>query len=244
MQLGKLPPKIDRRTLRMTSYLIPDELPPIPQAMHWSLPVREWPMFANDHLGDCTIAAAGHMIQTWTAAQGRETVLPDSAIIRAYSAVSGYDPKTGAGDYGAYELDVLNCWRTVGIGGHKIDAFVGLDEKNHLHIKAAIYLFGGAYIGLALPKSAQSQRVWHPIGSGKDTIPGSWGGHAVPVVDYVQDGLVCVTWGELQLMTWSFWSLYADESYAVMSSDFLRGGKSPHGFDRDSLLADLKRITA
>ncbi len=237
MRLGKLPPKYDTRTLRLASYLIPGELPHIPQAMHWSLPVHKWPIFRNNELSCCTVSAAGHMLQTWSAAQSREIILSDSAIIQAYNVVSG------GVDNGAYELVILNYWRQTGIGGHRIDAFVGLDERNHLHVKAAIYLFGGAYIGLALPKSAQSQRVWYPLGSGKDTVPGSWGGHAVPVIDYVQDGLVCVTWGGLRIMTWSFWDEYCDESYAILSSDFLRGGRSPHGFDRDSLVADLKRIT-
>ena len=40
-------------------------------------------------------------------------------------------------DRGAVELDVLRYWRKTGIGGTKIDAFMALEPKNHLHVQAA-----------------------------------------------------------------------------------------------------------
>lgn len=245
MKLGKLPPKVDSRTLRLAAYLIPAELPPIPAAWHWSGAVKAWPMMRNDEVGCCTVASAGHMIQNWSANIGKPRVPSDKQILKAYTALSGYNPKTGENDNGAYALDVLNYWRKTGISGRKIRAFVGLDERNHLHIRAAVYLFGGAYIGLNLPLSAQGQKVWQvpsggPVGAG---APGSWGGHAVNVVDYVPDGWVCVTWGGLKLMTRAFWDAYCDESYAVFSNDFFRGGRTPVGFDEKGLLQDLRKIT-
>jgi hypothetical protein len=45
-------------------------------------------------------------------------------------------------------------------------------------------------------------------------------------------------------MTWSFWERYVDEAYALISPDFLEGGKTPNGLDLASLKADLALVTA
>ncbi len=209
-----------------------------------------WGMMDNDQLGDCTCAAAGHLIMEWTSnAQSKMVTPPDQQIVDAYSAITGYNPTTGANDNGAVELDVLNYWRQQGIAGHKILAFIALEPSNHTHIMDAVWIFGGCYIGVALPKSAQAQtsnkQPWSvsPQGTGGDGAPGSWGGHAVPVVAYDSRGLTVVTWGALQTMTWGFWAAYCDEAYAILSPDFIskKGGKTatPSGFDLAQLQADL-----
>ena len=52
-------------------------------------------------------------------------------------------------------------------------------------VATAIWLFGGAYIGVELPISAQTQDVWDvPANLTPDDEPGSWGGHAVYLVGY------------------------------------------------------------
>jgi hypothetical protein len=52
-------------------------------------------------------------------------------------------------------------------------------------VAAAIWLFGGAYIGVELPITAQNQDVWDvPAKPGPKDEPGSWGGHAVYLVGY------------------------------------------------------------
>ena len=52
---------------------------------------------------------------------------------------------------------MLNYWRQTGIAGHKIQAFMALEPSNHTHVMDAVWMFGGCYIGLALPKIAQAQ---------------------------------------------------------------------------------------
>jgi len=244
MKLGKHPARRDDRTLQMASYLRVEELPKIPTEYRWTGKVSTWPMMKNDMVGDCTCAAAGHLIEEWTADVGKEFVPSDDQIIAAYSAITGYDPKTGTNDNGANELDVLNYWRKTGIADRTIQAYIALEPRNRNHVMAAIYLFGGCYIGVMLPLSAQKQRVWAvppegPTGRGS---PNSWGGHAVPVVAYDDHGLTVVTWGALKRMTWSFWETYCDEAYAILSPDFLKSGKSPLGFDVQTLQNDLREV--
>jgi hypothetical protein len=246
MKLGKLAARHDPRTLALPSYVTPELAPP-PDHYAWGTKVSEWPMYKNDTIGDCTCAAAGHMLESWTAdAQGKPTVLSNDPILKAYEDLSGYDPKTGRNDNGAVELDVLKYWRSTGIGNHKIAAFVTVEPGNHLSIKQAAYLFGGCYIGLALPVSAQQQDVWTvppggPLGPG---APGSWGGHAVNVVAYDAQGLTVITWGAKKRMTWTFWDAYCDEAYGILTKDFIdrTSGKAPQGFEFAQLKKDLSAL--
>ena len=245
-KLGKLPPRLDPRTLRLASYL-PAAMPPIPPARSWSASVRSWPMLANDICGDCTIASAGHLIQMWTSSHHHAIVPTDADILRAYSSVSGYNSADPSTDQGAVELDVLNYWRRHGIAGHKISAFVAVNPRNRAHVLAAIDLFGGIYAGFALPNSIQSQtgpgKAW-TVTQGTDAAPGSLGGHAVPVVDYAPGAFACVTWGAMQRMSDAFAATYMDECYALISEDWVNAHQgAPCGFDLESLQKDLRLVT-
>jgi hypothetical protein len=251
MKLGKKLPKIDPRTLRLGTYL--STLPSYPSWINWGSKVRYWGEMKNDAIGDCTIAATGHAIELWSYDEsGQEIVVPDTQIVQAYSAVTGeegaaYDPTNGANDNGCAILDVLNYFRSTGIGGQKIDAYASVHPKNFSHIKAAIYLFGCVDIGLQLPVSAQSQvgHVWDvpaggPVGDG---APGGWGGHSVILNSYSSAGLSCITWGAPQVMTWAFLSEYCDEAYAPISPLWTaKKGISPSDLNLQQLLADAKLL--
>jgi len=246
LKLGKQLARHDPRTLLLASYVTP-ALPAPPVQLDLTPKINSWGMMENDQLGDYTCAAAGHLIMEWTTNSGKKMVTPtDKQIVAAYSAITGYNPATGANDNGAVEIDVLNYWRQSGIAAHKIGAYVALEPSNHIHIMDSVYIFEGCYIGLQLPVSAQAQVKNHqpwsvppggPTGDGK---PGSWGGHAVPVVAYDARGVTVVTWGALQVMTWSFWEAYCDEAYAIISTDYLNDKQeSPAGFNMQQLQADL-----
>jgi len=247
LKLGKQVARHDPRTLLLASYTT-TALPTPPASFDLTAKVgHDWGMMDNDQIGDCTCAAAGHLIMEWTANAKKKMVTPsDKQIVAAYSAVTGYNPTTGANDNGAVEIDVLNYWRQSGIAGHKIGAYMALEPSNHSHIMDSVYIFEGCYIGLQLPISAQAQVQNHqpwsvpPGGTTGDGKPGSWGGHAVPVVAYDGRGVTVVTWGALQTMTWSFWEAYCEESYAILSPDYMTGKKTtPQGFNLKELQADL-----
>ena len=251
LKLGKSVARHDPRTLLLASSLTA-ALPTPPANFDLTAKVgTSWGMMDNDQIGDCTCAAAGHLIMEWTANAGKKMITTtDKQIVAAYSAITGYNPVTGANDNGANEIDVLNYWRQTGIAGHKIGAYVALEPANHNHIMDSVYVFEGCYIGLQLPISAQAQTQNHqpwsgpPGGMTGDGKPGSWGGHAVPVVEYDARGVTVVTWGALQVMTWTFWEAYCDEAYAIISADYLNAKKfTEEGFNMQQLqedLADLK----
>ena len=243
-KLGKLPVRTDVRTLRLRRYVDPTKLPPPPATIDLTPGVPEWPMYGNDRIGDCTTAAAGHMIEAWTAAvRGQAEIISEASVLDAFEHVKQVDPLTG--EEGAVELDVLRYWRREGIGSHKIGAYARVSVHDRRLVETGAWLFGGLYIGLQLPLTAREQEVWDWTGSlAGDARPGSWGGHAVDVVGYDANGLVVVTWGRLKQMTWSFWDRYCDEAYCILSDDFLDAGKAPNGFDLASLKADLALVTA
>ena len=242
--LGKLPVRVDVRTLSLAQYVDPQVLPAPPETFAETAKVDDWPMYANDRIGDCTTAAAGHMIEAWTAAaRGQAVVISEQSVLDAFEHVKRVDPFSG--EEGAIELEVLRFWRKQGIGLHKIGAYTRVAVHNRRLVQTGAWLFGGLYIGVQLPLTAQRQEVWDWTGSlSGDAKPGSWGGHAVDVVAYDAEALTIVTWGRLKQMTWEFWDRYCDEAYCILSEDFLDGGKAPNGFDLPALKADLALVTA
>jgi hypothetical protein len=243
LKLGKLPVRHDVRTLQLPRYVDESVLPAAPPSLDETNSVEEWPLYGNDRIGDCTCAAAGHMIEAWTAAASGDAVeITERSVLAAFDRVKVVDPATG--EEGAVELDVLRYWRKTGIGRHRIGAFAAVPVHDHRLVRTGAYLFGGLYLGLALPLTAQRQDVWDWTGSlAGDSRPGSWGGHAVDVVRYDADGLTVVTWGRLQELTWAFWDRYVDECYCVLSRDFLAGGRAPNGFRLAELKTDLALVT-
>lgn len=243
-KLGRKAIKTDTRTRRFSHYLT-TELPTPPDAISWSKNIDEWGLMKNDVVGDCTIAACGHALQVWSANTGNEITVSDEDIIATYSKWNGYDPKDSTTDCGGIELDVLNDWKKQGFCNYKLLAFTAVNPKKIHEVKTAIYLFGGVYIGVSLPISAQNQTIWDVVkddGNG-NTIAGSWGGHAVYVCAYDKTGVTCITWGKLLKITWKFWNTYCDESYGILGQNWFNdSGVYPSGFAVDKLLEDISNI--
>jgi len=246
-RMGKQPAKQDARTLQFEKYIVASDLPSVPPELDLENKVKSaWGMMDNDKIGDCTCACAGHMIMNWTANAGDEKNPSEQQIFSAYSAITGYNPETGANDNGAVVLDVLNYWRSTGIASDKIDAYVSLEPNNDQQVRESAFLFGGCYLGLQMPLSAQNQKIWSVPSSGKTGkgAPGSWGGHAVPVVGFDSRYVAVITWGNVLYMTWEFYNIYCDEAYAIISIDWLnQSGKTIEGFDMQQLDKDLTEIS-
>jgi hypothetical protein len=248
VKLGKNRPKFDNRTLRFGKYLTAQLLPP-PPAVDYSKPISAWPMMGNDRYGDCTCAAAGHMIEEWTANAGTEETLSDEQILAAYNHFA-----KGNADAGANMLDVLKYWRKTGIGGDKITAFAQLEPQNDNEARDAINLFGNCYIGVALPNFAvapgtdflHTPWVVPPQGPVGDAAPNPQNGHCIPAVGYDTRNLYVVTWGALKSMSWQFYDAYMDEAFAVLSNDWInkKVGTAPSGFNLAALQQDLAAVVA
>jgi len=86
LKLGKLTARHDPRALLLASY-VTAALPTPPASCDLSTKVgASWGMMDNDQVGDCTCAAAGHLLMEWTANAGKKMFAPtDKQIIAAYS---------------------------------------------------------------------------------------------------------------------------------------------------------------
>lgn len=257
VRLGKKPPKRDVRALRFAKYA--EKLAAPPASVNWSKFVRSWPMLANDRLGDCTCAAYLHMIQAWRAANGALFFPTDDQAIAMYEAVGGYVPGNPETDEGANEIDVLNYCRQTGVDAHKILAYVAVNPQNPTEVRQAINLFGGIYVGLAMPLAWQGRTTWDApsdgmlarftramFGQSPSWQPGSWGGHAVPVLDYDEGTLTPITWGSAAYrITSEGFAQFCDEAYAIVTPDFIGPkGVDPQGFDLAQLQKDLAEVSS
>lgn len=243
--LGKNPPLVDERTLRFALYVQPQRLPLPPAAVDYGKAVTHWPMYANERYGDCTCAAAGHMIQNWRTNTGGSPRKPTTEeVVAFYSQFTKPGPENGVD-----VLRVLRRWRSEGLAGDRIEAFVSLRLGDTVEVKQSVQIFGGCYIGVVLPKFLTHAddplaKRWDvpPQGrrGGGERDPN--GGHAIPAVAYDADHLYVVTWGAVKAMTWSFYIAYADEAYAILSRDWLARNRAPNGFDLPALERDLSAL--
>ena len=254
MKLGRRSIRYDDRTLQLARYL--EALPPPPLAVDWTKGIKFFGMMLNgpapgnppdapDGLGDCTIAGCAHAVQIWTTNLGLTVTVSNRVIEQFYEEWCGYRPADPSTDQGGVELDVLNSWRQGGFAGHILTGFADSHPANIRAVRQAIDLFGGVYIGLSLPVTAQDQPVWDVTDlADPNAAPGSWGGHCVFVPKYDQKGFTCITWGVPQEMTLAFWFEYCDEAHALLSKDWLGAKGSPSGFNMAQLQADLQRVTS
>lgn len=244
-QLGWVKGPEDHRTLRLAAYTAPD-LPAPPASLDYMSKIKQWPVLGNDRFGDCVFVTCGHMEQAWTTYAGVAPFTPTTTqILSAYSAVTGFDPRTGRNDNGTVSLDALRYWQKTGIAGHKIAAYVRLDHRNPTEMKAALNLLSGVFLAAQLPTSADTQfsrrQPWTVVRAGGTR--GSWGGHAIRMGAYDEQYLEVSTWGRRQKATWDWWAKYGAEAWAVLSLDlFDSSGLSDEGFDLTKLRDDLANI--
>lgn len=237
LPMGKLPPLVEPRTLKLSSYLT-GTLPPPPRVCDFTSGIVGWPDLGNLVLPNCTACAVGHLIEVQSLYGSGGEILPEEQETDPiWLGANGNDLFKGA-----YISSVLDYWRKHPIRGIAPYAYTYVDPQNPEHVRSAIYLFDGIIIGLALPISAMAQTwmgIWDVVDNPATNQPGSWGQHAVSIVRYDQATVTCVTWGTLQRMTWAFFIKYCDEAWAVLPSNW----NGALGVNFEQLKLDLQAVT-
>lgn len=243
-RFGKHPPKVDYRTLRFKDYLT-DKIAAPPATynvlttgvypeLKTTDPTKLFPMDGNDTLGDCTIAALAHAETVFNGLLGKQKIMSKQAVVKLYMHL------TGGVNSGLNELDVLNYWNQNAIDGDQIIEYVSVDPKNHTNVELAIQLFGGVYLGFPVQQNCiqefDAHQPWTPGPLTSD-------GHAVYAVDYDQNGVTLLTWGNTQQATWAWWDECVDEAYAILPPEAQKAGYAP-GFNFAQLKADLAAVSS
>jgi len=250
-KLGRKPAKFDLRIPMLSKYT--SNLPPQPDSYTWDKGISQWGMMANDRLGDCTAAALAHQVSVWTVNASEEVTLTDAQVIKFYSDTCGYVPGDPQTDVGGVESDILKQWyATPGLlGGYNLLGFAAIRPQSTTSnsIRDAIYIFGGAYLGINLPETIKNQGyLWQvhaqgPVGPG---APGSLGGHAVIAVAYDTRVIEIISWGTRYWITWDFYRTYCEEAYALISEAWIdrTSSKSPLGNNLAELKDDMNALRA
>jgi hypothetical protein len=257
---GRRPMDRSRPRLTLERYLDPRApmrrggLPAVPltQDVDYASEVTSWPMYLNDQLGDCTIAAIGHMYGAWTRyAAGSEALFPDDAVQAVYSRVGGYVPGDPSTDQGCVMADVLADQRSHGITDtsgrlHKVAGYAALGNPADEGLLGQVLdVFGSVYVGINVQQQMEDE-----FGGGQ---PWTWdpgaeeiGGHAICLQRRKGSGgapLEYVTWGALQAATTGFQAGAAEEAWAVVTQDWVRAnGTSVEGLDLQQLLSDMQHL--
>lgn len=236
--MGKLRPQFPV-ALKDLHYYATAPLPQAPPAVDHASDVNGgFPMDGNDRYGDCTMAAAAHMIQAWNAQTGIQLPVPADADV-----IAQYLKLTHGKDTGLVESRVLQDWMREGLWETKIVGYAPVSVHSLEGIKQAVAYFGGVYVGIQVPKNAQTQfaeeQPW-ALETGWQSEPIE-GGHAVPILGYDDKFMYCVTWGAVQKMTWDWWSVYGDEAWVILSEEYQQAGKIG-GLDIAMLQADLASL--
>jgi|SRR5665213_258515 len=248
-KLGKKPPKFNAKTLDFARFLkAPVPLPPplAKRAWEYKIPSNAWGMYGNDTIGDCTCASKAHILMVVSANAGHLITPPLADVIEMYSAVSGYDPSTGANDNGAAMTDVNDYLLSHGLSGRKVLGWVQIDQTNRTHFEQCVALFGACDVGVQLPNSAMTQfnngEAWDIV----KNDGGIDGGHDVPYFGYGSQGETCVTWAQLQPTGIPWFMKYVDEGYGIIWDDWFdtTTNMSPSHFDRDGLWFALQALKA
>lgn len=241
---GLLPPHPEdtHPRLHLGMYLT-GKLPAPPAAVDWYSRVAGWPMYGNDSESDCTIAMVGHIIEgASTYGEGSTVKVSDNDVLAAYEAVSGYNPADPSTDQGAVLQDVYGYYRSTGVGGHKTLAYAQVDVGNLDEVRQSVALFGAAGLGIVV-----SQDMMDDFNAGKPWTRATGqqlGGHAVPAVGYGPGGVLVVTWGQLQPMTWDCFKAAVEEGWVSVQPEwFSAAGVNPTGLDLHALGDDLAALT-
>lgn len=202
----------------------------------------------NDTCGCCTIAGAAHILDAERGSSGNHYVPVIAAQVMAeYVAMTGYKPGDDSTDTGCNEVDVLNKWELVGLFGDKIIGWANVDATNTQMLRAATWLFGNLYLGVALPDAwinpgpSRNGFIWDVAGA-----PNPNNGHCVVGIGYNSKGVLIDTWGLIGTITWRAMARYFDgdagEAHVVFTNDQLNQAsqKAPNGFSLVQLVTYLK----
>ncbi len=234
-KLGKLEARIPVGIATLRHYV--PELPAAPDAADYYSHVTDWGMCLNDRIGDCTLAGVDHLLKAWNREVNVNDPTPsDEQIGQIYFSL------TGGQDTGLVEYNVLETWRTKGLFGSKIAAYAPVDFSDETNLRDAVAFYGGSYLGVKLPLSAQQQ---FQAGEPWSVVAGSpiEGGHCIVAVGYDANYVYIVSWGKVVPVTYAWLAAYLEEAWAIIPDEFVKTNSGPI-VDLATLRADLDAVSA
>lgn len=260
LKLGKRPPVHDNRTALLYNFLKHVDLPEPAPLADWATKLPTAPpaplgMMRNDTIGLCTIAGIAHLLIMQASDNGVTITITDDDVVDTYKAVTlavngvAFDEDAALDENGENPtdtglpcLDVLKWVTANGIGPEqhgKGMAFVKVNHHDIREMRIACQLFGGTYLGVALPEVSMEHvgELW------ADASGPIAGGHCIAQHMVRPDITSYITWGDRQPATWAWHLSACDEAYAIIATEWVSGAKpAPSGFDIVKLRAYLAAL--
>lgn len=260
--LGKKPATQSPKDLKFAAFVDAAALPTPPANFGHGLiyhdgedPTLDWDMNGNGPddtvqpgfggAGDCVPAMAGHVTREINKVAGHTVHVTGKETISDYSASTGYVLGDNSTDNGTDMRSFMSYWQHTGIVDthgvrHKIGAYVSLDPHDVNQLWQACYLFSAVAIGFEFQQAQDDQ-----FDSGTwDYVPGSpvIGGHCIPAFGRNHGRIGVVSWARHLWFTQAAYTNLNDETWAFISTEELRNGKTERGFDYPALAAALQQI--
>lgn len=235
---GLQPSVDDKRNLMFSTY-IEENLPVLPSydnlAKIWEKLNDKpsltdlYPMNYNDQYGNCAFCAVSHAVTTYKGLVGEKYIPNADEVLKNYLQYNNGQ------DIGCNLLQLFKTWQKTKWFRDEDIAFVKIDPKNNDHIKQAIALFGGIYLGVNLQQNADADfhtnTTWTPG-------PLTGDGHAVYLLSYDSETVKILTWGDYVLGSWAWLNYCTTEAWAVVSLET----EKISGFKLSDLRKDLIKV--
>lgn len=230
---------------RMANYL--GVLPTPPKTVDYSPAAQKTlrRVYLNDSLGDCVIAAGGHIRGVTSGNAGNEVAFADSDINKMYRIIGG------GGNNGADLKTAMSYWQKTGFtDGVKLMGWLAVDANDPNEYRTACWLFENLYFGHESPDAWYNPMpkrdgfVWDVAGR-----PVPRNGHCTAGVGYDENGVKLSTWGMLGTLTDAAIAKYCSRSgggelYTMISPDMIAKAqvKAPNGLNWHELITDFNAL--
>lgn len=241
----------------LTGVALPEAAPGQRVAIDYFSKVGTWPMDLNGPdpsnpagmeggAGTCGIAGMDHLQMAWNAyAQDSCESWGNETVLQLYEQLGGYVRGDESTDQGTVLQDNLDFWRKEGVNGEKILFFGSLHPGSWLRPERqlALQAFGGLYLGLNLPQSAEEQ------------FPEPWtyrrgspfvGRHCVTQHGELigRNEVKLGSWAKIVPASQNFLLHTVEEAWVAAHPDFIEAnGRNPSGIDLEGINEALASLT-
>jgi len=194
-------------------------------------------MLGNDQYGDCGPAGLQHGFEADATIAHETEQWPTTEQVVNY-----YLDYTGGKDDGVVLADFLAYVRAHGFYDHHVHAYAPVRVQDVQLLHTSVWLYGFAYTGIVVTAGMEDAFAnGQPWTTNLLDSPVQ-GGHCVPIVGYDDHYLYCVTWGQVQPITYPAWHYIASEAWAVLTGEFMARHGNGRGINIDALIADLDKL--
>ncbi len=170
---------------------------------------RNFPALGNvGPYGDCAVVADSNIVRV-DHILGRIAAVPKMTADEALSEWAALDGGSGAG---LTDSQLLHAWAgPAGVLGTRLRGWTRLEATNVVALKRAILATGALYATVVVPDNLPLSSTIDPAISPTTEVAG----HSLALFGWTRRGFLVVTWGEVALVPYSWWTQYAATAYAV-----------------------------